>query len=257
MGIFPSRFSDNQTVTENTPEPFTSDSEESFTVSLYDFPSFGGTELVMSIGERLTILSDDGNVLMVRSSTTNREMYIPASYTAKVTHRWLFTGISRHKAEELLMRPQNHIGVFLIRQSESKPECFSLSVRWRVNILYSECVKHYLILRHQNGRVFITPKRSFSSLKHLVDYYSEFADGLCCRLNGPCFIRGLDVPRDNRLVLPKVNRRSSNKWKDASRSMILKRRTGSDNSLVSEGLREAISSYLQMTESNNHGWDTS
>ncbi len=39
--------------------------------------------------------------------------------------------------------------------------------------------------------------------------------------------------------------------------MIFKRkRTESDNSLVSEGLREAITSYLQMTEGHDHSWDT-
>lgn len=41
------------------------------------------------------------------------------------------------------------------------------------------------------------------------------------------------------------------------RSVIFKRkRTESGNSLVSEGLREAITSYLQMTEGNDHSWDT-
>lgn len=41
------------------------------------------------------------------------------------------------------------------------------------------------------------------------------------------------------------------------RSVIFRRkRTESDNSLVSEGLREAITSYLQMTEGNDHSWDS-
>ncbi|XP_077429758.1 src-like-adapter 2 [Vanacampus margaritifer] len=257
MGTCPSRCSSNLAVLENPPEPLPSVSEDTLIVSLYDFPSFGNTELAISVGERLRIISDDGNVLMVRSTTTSREMYIPTNYIAKVTHRWLFTGISRHKAEELLMQPQNRIGGFLIRESETNADCFSLSVRWRVNLLYSDCVKHYLISQLQNGRVYITPTRSFSSLKHLVEYYSEFADGLCCRLNEPCFIQGLDVLRENRLAVPAANRKPPNNWKDISRSMILKRRRSeSSSSMVSEGLREAISSYLQMTEGNDHGWDT-
>lgn len=38
--------------------------------------------------------------------------------------------------------------------------------------------------------------------------------------------------------------------------MIFKRkRTESDNSLVSEGLRETISSYLQMTAGDENSWD--
>uniref|UniRef100_A0A3Q2XEZ2 Src like adaptor 2a n=1 Tax=Hippocampus comes TaxID=109280 RepID=A0A3Q2XEZ2_HIPCM len=226
-------------------------------VSLRDFPSFGSTELVVSIGERLSIISDDGDILMVRSTSTSRELYIPTDYTAKVTQRWLFTGIGRRKAEELLMQPQNRIGGFLIRTSERKAGCFSLSVRWRVNVLYSDCVKHYLISQLQNGRVYITPTRSFCSLKHLVDHYSESADGLCCRLKEPCFIRGLSVPREDRLAGPAANRKPTNNRKDVSRSMILnRRRTESGGSKLSEGLREAISSYLQMTEDSSHGWDT-
>lgn len=42
-----------------------------------------------------------------------------------------------------------------------------------------------------------------------------------------------------------------------SRSVIFRRkRTESGNSLLSEGLREAISSYLQMTEDSDQSWDT-
>lgn len=50
---------------------------------------------------------------------------------------------------------------------------------------------------------------------------------------------------------------AENPFPVSSRSVIFKRkRTESDNSLVSEGLREAITSYLQMTEGNDHSWDT-
>lgn len=42
------------------------------------------------------------------------------------------------------------------------------------------------------------------------------ADGLCCRLTGPCFIRGLDEGRQTRLV-PTARRRPTINWKDISR----------------------------------------
>lgn len=43
----------------------------------------------------------------------------------------------------------------------------------------------------------------------------------------------------------------------SSRSMVFKRKLAeSDNPLVSEGLREAISSYLQMTEGSSDSWET-
>lgn len=43
----------------------------------------------------------------------------------------------------------------------------------------------------------------------------------------------------------------------SSRSVILRRkRSETDDSLVSEGLREAISSYIQMTDGSDFSWDT-
>nr|XP_061779856.1 src-like-adapter 2 [Nerophis lumbriciformis]XP_061779857.1 src-like-adapter 2 [Nerophis lumbriciformis] len=256
MGICCSRCRSKLPVLENPPDSVSPPPEESLTVSLYDFPSFDGANLIMTVGERLTVISEDGGVMMVRSMTTNRESYIPTNYTANVTHGWFFTGLSRHKAEELLMRPQNQNGSFLVRASETKSDCFSLSIRWQSSTGLSGRVKHYLIAHLRNGRVYVSPKCSFSSVKQLVEHYSESADGLCCRLREPCFIQGSDVPGGTRLVVPADNR-TPTQWKDISRSVTVKRTTNwSDKAVVSEGVREAISSYLQMTDCNNDGWDT-
>ncbi|XP_041634677.1 src-like-adapter 2 [Cheilinus undulatus] len=255
MGICPIRCKSRMTVLENALEPL-SQAHDSMTVSLCNYPSFGQTELTMCIGEQLTIISDDGDFMMVKSSTTGHESYIPICYTAKVTHRWLFRGISRYKAVELLMQPQNLSGAFLIRESETNTGGYSLSVLRRTNTSCTDCVKHYRISNLQNGWVYISPGLTFPSLQHLVDHYSEFVDGLCCRLTGPCFIKGVDAAREARPE-PTVIRRPTLNWKDISRSVIFRRkRTESDNSLVSEGLREAITSYLQMTEGGDYSWDT-
>ncbi|XP_070702617.1 src-like-adapter 2 [Pempheris klunzingeri] len=256
MGTCPIRCHSNMTVLENPPEPESPALQDSMIVSLCDYPSFECTELTMSAGERLTVISDDGDFMMVRSTTTGRESYVPTNYTAKVTHRWLFTGISRYKAVELLMQPHNHNGAFLIRESETNRDCYSLSILRRTNSSCQDCVKHYRICHLQNGWVYISPGLTFPSLHHLVDHYSETADGLCCLLMGPCFIHGLDSAREARPV-PTTIRTPTINWKDISRSMIFrKKRTESGNSLVSEGLREAITSYLQMTEDCDHSWDT-
>ncbi|XP_076604129.1 src-like-adapter 2 [Chaetodon auriga] len=256
MGTCPIRCQSNRTILENPPETVTPAHQDSMIVSLCNYPSFGRTELTMCIGEQLTILSDDGDFMIVRSTTTGCESYVPTNYTAKVTHRWLFTGISRYKAMELLMQPNNPNGAFLIRESETNRDCYSLSVLRRNNLSYLDCVKHYRISHLENGWVYISPGLTFPSLHHLVEHYSESADGLCCRLTEPCFIQGFDGAREARPI-PTTVRRPTINWKDISRSVILKRkRTELDNSLVSEGLREAISSYLQMTDSDNHSWDT-
>ncbi|XP_040014837.1 src-like-adapter 2 [Xiphias gladius] len=255
MGTCPIKCRSNLTMLENPPDSASPAPEESMIVSLCNYPSFRDRESTMCIGERLTIVSDDGDFMMVRSTTTGLESYIPTNYTTKVTHRWLFTGISRYKAVELLMQPNNQSGAFLIRESETNRDCYSLSVLRRTDVSYLDSVKHYRISHLQNGWVYISPRLTFPSLHHLVEHYSESADGLSCRLTAPCFIQGLDNAREARPI-PTTIRRPTVQWKDISRSAIFRRtRTESDNSLVSEGLREAISSYLQMTEGNDDSWD--
>nr|XP_020448375.1 src-like-adapter 2 isoform X2 [Monopterus albus] len=239
MGTCPIRCRSNMTVIENPPELTSPAPEESMIVSLYNYPSFGHTQLNI-----------DGDFIMVRSTTTGRDSYIPTNYAARVTHRWLFTGTSRYKAEELLMQPSNQTGAFLIRESETNRDCYSLSILRRTNTSHPDCVKHYRIYLLPNGWLYISPRLTFPSLHALVQHYSEFADGLTCRLTVPCFIQGVDNARP----IPTAIRRPTINWKEISRSVIFRRkRTESDHSLVSEGLREAISSYLQITDGT---WDT-
>ncbi|CAN9512493.1 unnamed protein product [Ophioblennius macclurei] len=255
MGNCPPRCRSNMTILENAPESLIPEQQEDVIVSLCDYPSFGLAEQTMCFGEQLDIVSDDGDFIMVRSISTGRESYVPTNYTAKVTHRWLFKGISRCKAEELLMHPNNLNGAFLIRESESSRDGFSLSILRRSNSS-ADSVKHYRISQLPNGWVHISPRLTFPSLHHLVQHYSESKDGLCCLLTAPCFIKGLDNAMEARSV-PTVVRRPTINWKDVTRSVILRRKqTESDNSLVSEGLREAISSYLQLTEGDDSCWDT-
>lgn len=108
-----------------------------------------------------------------------------------------------------------------------------------------DCVKHYRISVLQNGWVYISPRLTFRCLHDLVEHYSgvywgcnaafspkctkhlmsnikmfplftEFADGLICRLTVPCFIHGLDNSREARPI-PIIIRRPTVNWKDISR----------------------------------------
>ncbi|XP_011612619.2 src-like-adapter 2 [Takifugu rubripes] len=250
MGICPIRCRSNMSILENASESSAPAQEDAIVVSLCNYPAFGQIDPTMCIGERLTVMSDDGDFLIVRSATTGLESYIPTSYTAKVTHMWLFTGISRYKAIELLMLPNNHNGAFLIRESQTNADGYSLSILRRSSSSYHDSVKHYRIFCLPNGWFYISPRLTFPSLHHLVEHYSECADGLCCQLTAPCFIKSSE--RETKLV-----RRPTFNWKDISRSMVFKRKLAeTDNPLVSEGLREAISSYLQMTEGSSDSWET-
>ena len=94
-------------------------------------------------------------------------------------YSWFFGPIKRADAEKLL-RASPKPGTFLIRESESKPGDYSLSIQ------DGENVKHYRIRRMDEGGFFITRRAVFNTLKDLVDYYEHDSDGLCINLRTPC-----------------------------------------------------------------------
>ncbi|NXG38397.1 GRAP protein, partial [Dromaius novaehollandiae] len=77
--------------------------------------------------------------------------------------RWYAGRISRQLAEELLLQ-RRHLGAFLIRESESAPGEFSISVN------YGQHVQHFKVLRERNGKYFLWEEK-FNSLNELVDFY--------------------------------------------------------------------------------------
>lgn len=94
--------------------------------------------------------------------------------------RWFFGKIKRAEAEKKLLSPGNPTGTFLIRDSETMPGNYSLSVRDGDNI------KHYRIRKLDTGGYYITTRAPFPALSELVDHYKGDSDGLCCQLTYPC-----------------------------------------------------------------------
>lgn len=84
------------------------------------------------------------------------------------------------EAEKKLLLPQNEHGSYLIRDSESRHNDYSLSVR------DGDTVKHYRIRQLDEGGFFIARKTTFRTLQELVEHYSRDADGLCVNLRKPC-----------------------------------------------------------------------
>ena len=78
------------------------------------------------------------------------------------------------------MQPFNQFSSFLVRDSETTPGDYSLSIRDQ------QRVRHYRIRRLDTGGFFVTRRITFSSIIDLVAYYSKEADGLCCELLYPC-----------------------------------------------------------------------
>ncbi|XP_027000579.1 src-like-adapter 2 isoform X1 [Tachysurus fulvidraco] len=237
-------------------EPHTMDGRY-VVVALYNYPSGSPTECSIRFGERLNVVSDEGEWWKVSSSATGFVSYIPSNYTCKVFNRWQFVGLNKQKAEELLRHSHNQPGSFLIRESQTIPGAHSLSVRTE-----NDSIKHYRIHSIENGWHYISPRLTFPSLTHLVEHYSEVADGLCCVLREPCFIQGSNNVPVVSGPPPLAVRKPTINWKDVNSSMIFgPKKEGVEESLVSEGLKESINSYLYMTENSDcevcsGNWDT-
>ncbi|XP_069477757.1 src-like-adapter isoform X2 [Ambystoma mexicanum] len=225
------------------PAPYQEEQENEFLAVLDDYPSPDISQPVFSLGEKLRVISNEGGWWRVISLNTGRENYIPAQCVAKVYHGWLFDGVGREKAEELLQLPDTKTGSYMIRQSENKKGLYSLSVRHRQ-------VKHYRIFRLPNNWYYISPRLTFQCLEHLVDHYSETADGLCCVLTTPCLTQCTVNRETQPLEAPVVMRRNQFNWRDTKRLHLNHEgtRTSSENddSLLSYGLRQSIASYMSL-----------
>lgn len=99
--------------------------------------------------------------------------------------------------------PENEHGAFLIRDSESRHNDFSLSGECFLRDFYTvqcymlsslalftvrdgDTVKHYRIRQLDEGGFFIARRTTFRTLQELVEHYTKDADGLCVSLNKPC-----------------------------------------------------------------------
>ncbi|XP_012640893.2 src-like-adapter isoform X1 [Microcebus murinus] len=232
------------------PSPEGLDSD--FLAVLSDYPSPDISPPIFRRGEKLRIISDEGGWWKAISLSTGRESYIPAICVARVYHGWLFEGLGRDKAEELLQLPDTKVGSFMIRESETKKGFYSLSVRHRQ-------VKHYRIFRLPNNWYYISPRLTFQCLEDLVNHYSEVADGLCCVLTTPCLTQSTAAPEVRDSSSPVTLRQKPVDWKRVSRLQEdpegAENPLGVDESLFSYGLRESIASYLSLTSDDNASFD--
>ncbi|XP_050001263.1 src-like-adapter isoform X1 [Alexandromys fortis] len=239
------------------PLPGTEGLESDFLAVLNDYPSPDISPPIFRRGEKLRVISDEGGWWKAISLSTGRESYIPGMCVARVYHGWLFEGLGRDKAEELLQLPDTKIGSFMIRESETKKGFYSLSVRHRQ-------VKHYRIFRLPNNWYYISPRLTFQCLEDLVTHYSEVADGLCCVLTTPCLAQ--NTPASTAGSSPSTTsgspvtlRQKTFDWKRASRVQgdpeEAENPLSVDESLFSYGLRESIASYLSLTGDDTSSFD--
>lgn len=213
-------------------------SEDDMVVVLQDYPSAEISKPIYRMGEKLRVVAQEAYWWRVRSVRTGKENYIPNSHVAKVYHGWLFEGVERQKAEELLCLPGNRVGSFLVRESSRERGLYSLSVKHRI-------IKHYRIFRLDNSWYYISPRLTFQCLEDMINHYSDLADGLCCVLTSPC-LSDTTPPSDVTTEAPPVVMRRNFDWRKVDRRQLVSTDSCSD-SMVSYGVRNSIAAYLSFS----------
>ncbi|XP_037888697.1 tyrosine-protein kinase Src42A isoform X3 [Glossina fuscipes] len=202
------------------PENETSSANAKIFVALYDYDARTDEDLSFRKGEHLEILNDtQGDWWLARSKKTRQEGYIPSNYVAKLksieAEPWYFRKIKRIEAEKKLLLPENEHGAFLIRDSESRHNDYSLSVR------DGDTVKHYRIRQLDEGGFFIARRTtSGKTLQELVEHYSKDSDGLCVNLCKPCV--QIEKP-----VTEGLSHRTRDQWEIDRTSLKFVRKLGS------------------------------
>lgn len=132
-------------------------------VAEYDFNSAEEDELCFLRGHIIKILNKDADQYWYKAELNGKEGFIPKNYVTLKPHDWFHGKISRKQAEDLILCEQ-HNGAFLLRESESMPGDFSLSVKFK------DKVQHFKVLRDGAGKYYLYVVK-FNSLNELVDFY--------------------------------------------------------------------------------------
>ncbi|KAM3596039.1 uncharacterized protein V6R79_007320 [Siganus canaliculatus] len=214
--------------------------EDDIVVVLQDYPSPEISEPIYRMGDKLRVLAQEAYWWRVCSIQTGKENYIPSTHVAKVYHGWLFEGVERQKAEELLCLPGNRVGSFLVRESMRERGLYSLSVKHRI-------IKHYRIFRLDNSWYYISPRLTFQCLEDLINHYSDLADGLCCVLTSPC-LSAMTLPPDATSGAQPVVMRRNFDWNKVDRKQLVSTESCNDD-MLSYGVRNSIAAYLSFSGS--------
>ncbi|OZC09255.1 SH3 domain protein [Onchocerca flexuosa] len=140
-------------------------------IAEHDFNATAEDELSFRKNQILKVLNKDEDPHWYKAELDGHEGFIPSNYIRMNEHDWLnislfgYLGkISRADAEALLLRSGNGDGAFLVRQSESSPGDFSISVR------FQDSVQHFKVLRDNNGKYYLWVVK-FNSINELITYH--------------------------------------------------------------------------------------
>ncbi|XP_028406414.1 tyrosine-protein kinase Src42A-like [Dendronephthya gigantea] len=187
-------------------------------VALYDYEARTDEDLPFQKGDFLEVEPENCELdwWVATSRSTGKSGYIPRNYVAEVgtleAEDWYFGKISRVEAQKLLLADVNDRGSFLIRESESSPNTYVLSLR------DTSEVHHYKIAQLDSA----SQNRDSQRLRRSVQRYLQKPKDLCCRLVAPC--KKIDVSQTIG-----ISHNMADKWEIDRKEITFKSRLGAGN----------------------------
>ncbi|XP_011429051.1 growth factor receptor-bound protein 2-like isoform X2 [Crassostrea angulata] len=139
-------------------------------IAKHDFRATADDELSFAKNNILKILSMDDDQNWFKAELDGKEGYVPNNYIEMKPHPWFAGKIPRLEAERRLLEKDargNYIhpdGAFLLRNSESAPGEFSISVKVR------EAVQHFKVLRDGVGKYYLWVDK-YNSVNDLIEFH--------------------------------------------------------------------------------------
>uniref|UniRef100_A0AAR2KGY9 Growth factor receptor-bound protein 10a n=1 Tax=Pygocentrus nattereri TaxID=42514 RepID=A0AAR2KGY9_PYGNA len=100
------------------------------------------------------------------------------------TQLWFHGRIMREESHRMIMQQGQVDGLFLLRDSQSNPKAFVLT------LCHHQKIRHFQILPHEeDGQIFFSlddGSTKFADLIHLVEFYQLNRGVLPCKLKHPC-----------------------------------------------------------------------
>ncbi|KAK9515245.1 hypothetical protein VZT92_025906 [Zoarces viviparus] len=156
--------------------------------ALWPFESRHPDELSFQEGDLFSVTHRSGDWWTARKIETNGRVLetgiVPQNYLERAEslqmQQWYFGKMNRFEAQGHLLGSGNAHGAFLIRQSEKDDVGHVLSVR------SSTQVKHFKVLKTDDGSFYVAYNHRFSSLIDLVEFYCANSLNNTVTLGNPC-----------------------------------------------------------------------
>ncbi|XP_038568902.1 GRB2-related adapter protein-like [Micropterus salmoides] len=130
-------------------------------VALFSFTASEPDEISFQKGDIIKVTEMEDDSCWFTAEIQGKRGFVPENYISLHPYPWFAGRVSRLDAEKRLRWQDT--GVFLVRESESAPGEFSVSVS------YGDRVEHFRVL--EGGGQYYIWDESFCSLNRLVDFY--------------------------------------------------------------------------------------